>query len=370
MRSAHLFLCLAIITSSCRPHNKDSASTLREDTVFTQGPVDLTTFKIDTQEEQKNYQLFEAELKRNNISYESMASMSDVLALNAPAEIKTLISSGVIDRHELAALLYYTTGAYQTLNVPLRNADTSQLKTWAYTIKVASSGLNKIPGKPCIAKRGTGLPPEILKKLQPAARFREKAFLSTTVGKIPTQFVKAVEMEIHSANCRGIAWVSYYPNEKEVLFPPGSEFTVTSNTACKRGDRERCLVLEHQAGTTVAVDNINTGDSNSDPSPGTKGIDKIFRESDFTRKKFISEKGAGKYVYFETTRKGVWLNTQGENTIHDWVLDKESNIIEIKYSRPNERTQNKAYFFVHSDKRVSYLKGPASDKVEEYYDVQ
>jgi hypothetical protein len=202
----------------------------------------------------------------------------------------------------------------------------------------------------------------------PQHQFEERAFFSTTSGKIPKAFVKSVEMAIDSDDCKDVSWLSKYPSEKEVLFPPGSEFVVTSRESCVAGPRQVCLKLQHTTTSNSAATVLET--SGEEASRGTLGMERSYLEKEFTQRKYISELDTKKHIFFQSTKKGLWRNTSGDNEIHDWVLDDDSNVIEIQYSRLGETARKKAYFYVMSENEVGYMKGPNSDVIQEYYRFQ
>lgn len=329
--------------------------------------VDLTRFVVDTPAEERLFATMESEMAAGSVDYSALEALVPTLLEGASSDVRDLHARGGLNSHEVVGIYFYTTAAYEWLNKPLRANDSAALAKWDATIKVASSGLNKLPGFSCSVKRGTGLPPEVLDQLVEGASFREKAFMSTTLGRIPKAFVKPVEFKINSDHCKAISWASQYPNEKEVLFPPGSEFGVVARRSCPLGVREHCIEMtakEAANGTPLA-----TGSEETEPSHGTMGVDVSYRESDFTGKRFMSVKDESKYVKFDTTRVGTWVNTNGENAIADWVLDHDSNIIEITYRRPGETEQTTGWFMVLSETKIGRLRGPNSDRVDEYYEV-
>ena len=338
-------------------------------------PLDnLTEFVIDTPEEKELYGLMRGEIERLHFSYEAMESMVPDLVKRASKEVRDIYPSK-LSKPEVVALYFYTTAAYEWLNGPLRAKDPARLAKWENTIKVTSSAINKLPSFECTVRRGTGLPPDVLSHLVAGADFREPAFLSTTQGtRVPKQFVKAVEMKIHSNRCREISWASHYPNEKEVLFPPGSQFKVTKRVdggTCKAGVREHCIDLDEvPARETVA--SVPTGTKETEPSNGAKGVDKAYRENDLRNKKFVSLVDDKKFIEFDSTTKGTWLNTNGTNKIVDWVLDREkdgSNIIEMDYEREDGRKET-GYFLLLSETMLGRLYGPEGVQIAEYYEVK
>lgn len=341
---------------------KAVTSNVQEVTQFNQGAADdLTTFKITSEADKKLLDQFVKDMD----SVAGLQYNSNWLdPAKVPPKVQNLLTEKKLDMRELAAVNVYTSNFYTKINHPLRTKDPVALKKFEAIIKVAASGLNKIPAISCRAKRGTNLPLDVIETITPSKKFVESAFMSTTVG---TPFSGSVEFTVTSDNCKDVSWLSQYPNEREVLFPPGSEFVVTKKTACPDGDRQYCIELKHVPSSRQATvfPHVMTEE---EASPGTKGMGVKYRESDFVGKKFLGETDSKKYIYFETTKKGKWVNSAGENTITDWILDKKSNIIEVSYNKvgkPDAKT--KAYFYAMDLTEIGYMKGPKSQKIQESY---
>ncbi len=130
---------------------------------------------------------------------------------------------------DLGALADYTGPGYLDLNNALRGGevDASQLAR----IEAVKTALAKLPPYEGPVIRGTNLPPEVLARYQPGEVITEDAFLSTTtnagVARSPT-FMGNVEFRILSKTGRDISPFSIFPGEREILFPPGTKFYVSS----------------------------------------------------------------------------------------------------------------------------------------------
>ncbi|MEZ0351678.1 ADP-ribosyltransferase [Mycobacterium sp. pR1184] len=127
----------------------------------------------------------------------------------------------------LAALADYTGCGYQDLNHGLRNfsVDESQIAR----VEAINAALEKLPAYQGPVIRGSDIPVEMLEQYKPGEVIVERAFLSTTmnpaVAQLPT-FAGNVEFQILSKSGRDISSYSMFPEEQEVLFPPGTQFYV------------------------------------------------------------------------------------------------------------------------------------------------
>ncbi|WP_231990116.1 ADP-ribosyltransferase [Mycobacterium sp. 852002-51971_SCH5477799-a] len=136
---------------------------------------------------------------------------------------------GHLDSDDLGALADYTGPGYLDLNNALRGGemDASQ----QVRIEAVKTALAKLPPYEGPVIRGTNLPPEVLARYRPGEVITEDAFLSTTtnagVARSPT-FAGNVEFRILSKSGRDISPFSLFPGEREVLFPPGTKFYVSS----------------------------------------------------------------------------------------------------------------------------------------------
>lgn len=134
-----------------------------------------------------------------------------------------------LDSDDLGALADYTGPGYLDLNNALRGGevDASQQAR----IEAVKTALAKLPPYEGPVIRGTNLPAEVLARYRPGEVITEDAFLSTTtnagVARSPT-FAGNVEFRILSKSGRDISPFSVFPGEREILFPPGTKFYVSS----------------------------------------------------------------------------------------------------------------------------------------------
>lgn len=137
--------------------------------------------------------------------------------------------AGDLNSDDLGALADYSGPGYRDMNNALRSAemDASQ----QVRIEAVKTALAKLPPYEGPVVRGTNLPPEVLARYRPGEVITEDAFLSTTtnvgVARSPT-FAGNVEFRILSKSGRDISSFSLFPEEREILFPPGTKFYVSS----------------------------------------------------------------------------------------------------------------------------------------------
>ena len=348
-RHMKLFTALAIVSFTGACKTNDNASQTRESTQFTKNNVvDLTRYK---DADATTFQRMKDEMKANSFNYDQLRKKIDALP-GVPAGI---------DKNELVAIRLYTSSAYRKVNQALRTRDPATLPAMESIIKAASSGLNKLPAAPCNAKRGTGLPDNILKALEKDTQFIECAFLSTTYGDIPLTFRKDITFEIESDRCAKIDWMSEFPNEKEVLFPPGSEFYVTDRQeVTSNGKTLTTLKMKHVmsgdpalAGAKRKIDCMNITDLPG--SPGTAGFTPV-PESDLLNRTFISETTGRRIVF---TGNGSAERRNGlERSTCSWIYGQNKFTVTC-----GSETQN---YFAFSADRIGLMSGAASDQISEY----
>jgi hypothetical protein len=147
----------------------------------------------------------------------------------APSDDYPSAPASHLDSDDLGALADYTGPGYLDLNNALRGGevDASQQAR----IEAVKTALAKLPPYEGPVIRGTNLPPEVLARYRPGELITEDAFLSTTtnagVARSPT-FAGNVEFRILSKSGRDISPFSVFPGEREILFPPGTKFYVSS----------------------------------------------------------------------------------------------------------------------------------------------
>lgn len=132
-----------------------------------------------------------------------------------------------LNSDHLGALADYTGSGYIDLNDALRNGtvDASQ----AVRVDAINAALEKLPAYEGPVIRGTNIPTEVLARYQPDSVITELGFVSTTmspaVAQSPT-FAGNVEFQIMSTSGRDISLFSLFPEEREILFPSGTQFYV------------------------------------------------------------------------------------------------------------------------------------------------
>ena len=232
-----LLLSLQFSLVSCK-QSAGSDSALQGTTAIGSQKVDLTTFKTT---DKKLVEGMKKEMLANGFKYAELE-----------AGISKVKIKGGITKDEAIALRLYTSAAYSKINTTLRSKQGSSISKLGNIVKVTSAGLNKLPSKSCTVRRGLDLPTPIVDKILKFKRFEEEAFMSTTTASsIPPAFQKNITFVIKSSKCSDISWLSEYPTEKEVLFPPGSEFTVVKSDLKKVGSVYKgTLNLKHETGKT------------------------------------------------------------------------------------------------------------------------
>jgi hypothetical protein len=145
-----------------------------------------------------------------------------------PDRIEGIVKSGMkID--EAVSIFVYSQGAYSAINKELRGGAPSEFMQ-ALTDKV-TSGLARLPPFEEPVYRIVTLPPSVDKQYQEGATVSDKGLLSTTFNVDfdlfggGTSHVLSIVGHGESAG-RDISWLAETPGEKEVLFPPGTEFVV------------------------------------------------------------------------------------------------------------------------------------------------
>jgi hypothetical protein len=127
---------------------------------------------------------------------------------------------------EISALDRYTGPAHQDLNEALRTGDPGALQAADPQIRELVSGLDKLPPHVGEVYRGIDISDmdAFLDRYQVGNVIREPAFTSTDAA-VP--YSGNVQMTIESTTGRDISWLKDPSvGQREVLFPPGSDFEV------------------------------------------------------------------------------------------------------------------------------------------------
>jgi hypothetical protein len=132
-----------------------------------------------------------------------------------------------IPMEDLVAVRGYTSSDYSMLNKALRSGDPAELKRLNAYIKSAESGLSQLPSYQGSVFRGTNLSSEAASKYKPGQTVTEDFFFSTAANPRGA-FPGNTQYTIRSSNGKRIEFLSEVSYEKEVLFPPGTNFKVLS----------------------------------------------------------------------------------------------------------------------------------------------
>ncbi|MBF0425281.1 MAG: hypothetical protein HQL66_05640, partial [Magnetococcales bacterium] len=146
---------------------------------------------------------------------------------------------------DLAALRYYTgltpgkSGErnHDVINKALRNRNRQELKRLAPAIDSLETALAKLPDYAGDVTRATDLPDDVVGDIFPGGVYRDPGFMSTAIGE--TSFSGEYMFFIKSKTGKWVEPFSFHPEQKEVLYPPGGEFTIISVTP---GDDGKILV--------------------------------------------------------------------------------------------------------------------------------
>ncbi|WP_275952242.1 ADP-ribosyltransferase [Mycobacterium heckeshornense] len=141
------------------------------------------------------------------------------------------IETDTLTPDDRSALADYTGTGYAELNSALRS-DTVDAAQQA-RIDALNRALEKLPTYDGPVVRGTNLPPEVLARYQPGEVVTESAFTSTTTNPavaLSPAFAGNVEFRILSSTGRDVSSFSMFPDEQEILFPPGTNFYVVNRT--------------------------------------------------------------------------------------------------------------------------------------------
>lgn len=148
-------------------------------------------------------------------------------AISASSETRKRLSQA-----ELVAIHGYTTETtigklsdFQVINGALRQGDKAELERLAPYIETVKAGLEKLPYHRGFVERVTTLPASVVDAMDEGKAFFDPAFLSTSQGY--SKFPGDHRLIINSRVGRRIDGYSRFPDEDEVLFPPGHKFKVT-----------------------------------------------------------------------------------------------------------------------------------------------
>jgi NAD:arginine ADP-ribosyltransferase len=152
--------------------------------------------------------------------YAEYAKEIEALKLKHP-ELKN------IPTEDLVAVRGYTSSDYSMLNKALRSGDPAELERLHAYIKTAESGLSQLPSHQGAVFRGTNLSSEVALKYKPGQPVTEEFFFSTSAERSGA-FPGDTKYFVDSTNGKRVDFLSEFPHEREVLFPPGTKFDVLS----------------------------------------------------------------------------------------------------------------------------------------------
>lgn len=192
-------------------------------------PVDLSTVKSDA----ATKSAAKAMLKEQG-TFDTHESMVKFTKKNTPALAK-------VSTDDLIGLREYTANGYVKMNEGLRGSKTA-LKEMAPIVKTAASGLKAMPEVKGTVYRGANMTPERLAGYKVGETISERGFTSTTqnkamvLGQTQEQLFNKNTMFVIKSKGGGkdVSMLSQFPDEKEVLFAPGTEFKVLKNAFDKK----------------------------------------------------------------------------------------------------------------------------------------
>ncbi|MDH2068765.1 PAAR domain-containing protein [Pantoea sp. GD03673] len=148
-------------------------------------------------------------------------------------------TSKVLTDDQIGALYGYTTNeGYSAINPALRGTAelTPQLEAFAAH---ATEGLQRLPAYTAETKRGIfSLPESVLNKNQIGNVVSDAGFMSTS-AKEP--FMGSISINVKGVSGKDISFLSEFPNEAEVLYPPGTKFKVID-----RVDSDGKVILNYE----------------------------------------------------------------------------------------------------------------------------
>ncbi len=133
----------------------------------------------------------------------------------------------------LIALKHYTLNGYWAINKAYTRNQKESIDALQPIIAPTIEGLDKLPSYKGNVYRTASLPADFLKQHQPGAEIQYRSFLSTSKydGWAQKEYGEKdnVFMTIESSSKgKDVSWISECPHEDEILFPPGTSFTVLS----------------------------------------------------------------------------------------------------------------------------------------------
>ncbi len=221
---------------------------------------------------------------------------------------------------------------YAVINKALRDGDSGTLQSLADIVKNVASATNKLRNGPCTTRRYVDLPYSVVQKMQHVGqRYVEKSFYSSTRNTAPPQGfgAKTDVIVATSSNCPMVEQYSVIPSEKEVLFPPGTEFSVTreSLVEIKGGTYFNTFFVEeippgqgvHAQPINVGLGNFanhndNTPAVNEGPTiPYSKFVDRTYSGT--------GTDGKQRSVHFLANKAAKYVGASGVSQPATWAGD-------------------------------------------------
>ncbi|MEO5369528.1 MAG: ADP-ribosyltransferase [Magnetococcus sp. DMHC-1] len=113
---------------------------------------------------------------------------------------------------------------YQMINEALRSGNEAELARLAPLIETLKSALAKLPDYVGDVVRATDLPEGVAEGIVPGGIYSDAGFMSTAIGE--TSFEGKYMFFVKSKTGKWIEPFSFYPEQKDVLYPPGVEFEI------------------------------------------------------------------------------------------------------------------------------------------------
>ncbi|MBF0136754.1 MAG: hypothetical protein HQL65_10980 [Magnetococcales bacterium] len=157
----------------------------------------------------------------------------NILAQDAQQAAKRRdVSTAPLSIVDLASLRNYTgltqveggERNHQLMNTALRSGDRAELKRLAPMILTLEAALANLPNYEGDVVRATNLPESVAKDIVPGGVYSDAGFMSTAIGE--TKFKGKYMFFIKSKTGKWIEPFSFYPDQREVLYPPGVEFVI------------------------------------------------------------------------------------------------------------------------------------------------
>ncbi|MBC7658101.1 MAG: hypothetical protein H7249_00180 [Chitinophagaceae bacterium] len=232
-------LALSLAPGCKKQAESDVSALITVTTTYGISRSDLEAFKGSTIQDRNRFKAEVAALqleqeakfgslaKTNPALYYKKVGMLDWEDLKAKAAAGEMSGNATIE--ERAAIRMFTSDAYTEGNQRLRSHEAIKAGGALGMVYTLASALSKSETADCTSVRGLAMTSTTLADIQKTGRMEELGFMSTTLGRtLPVAFRnRPVTLVIHSKKCHLIKKLSMYPSENEILFPPGSDFTVS-----------------------------------------------------------------------------------------------------------------------------------------------